>query len=139
MHLVRGLRQTSEPTPTGINLAIGCVVMVAAAFLAAALFPPDAIPARLVVLAVVVGVFAAVVPDIRAALGVAGLSVLVFTGFLANHYGELTTRDGDVWWYALLIGSAATIGTGLRWIRARRFMLTRPQLPRQRTGSDVRT
>lgn len=119
----------SESNAIGIHLAIGCVVMVAAACAAAALFPPSDIPARLAVMAATVGGYAAIVPSMRAALGVAGLSVLVFTGFLANRYGELTMRGGDTWWYALLIGAAAALGIGWRLARVRRARRYRQRPP----------
>ncbi|GAB2959205.1 hypothetical protein GCM10027280_54900 [Micromonospora polyrhachis] len=111
--------QETSRTPIGIGLAGGCMIVVVAAIIAAAVFPGDAIPGRLLIVAVVVGGYAAVVPDLRATIGVAGVAALVFTGFLANRYGELTTRDGDVWWYAALIGFAALLGRAQRWMTSR--------------------
>ncbi|GAB3144525.1 hypothetical protein GCM10027290_23060 [Micromonospora sonneratiae] len=112
--------QEVRRTPIGISLAGGCTTIVVAAIVAATVFPADAVPGRLLVVAVAVGGYAAVVPDVRATIGVAGFAILLFTGFLANRYGELTMRDGDVWWYALLIGFAAFLGLAQRWMSTAR-------------------
>ncbi|MBE1491337.1 hypothetical protein H4W31_006975 [Plantactinospora soyae] len=119
--------RAADRTPTGISVAIGSVLVVVAAVVAAALFPRGEVAGRLVVMAVVVGGYATFVPDLRAVLSVYLLSVLVFTGFLANQYGELTTRHGDLWWYALTIGFAAVLGIGYR--RIRRSALDDPSDP----------
>ncbi|MEE6263060.1 hypothetical protein [Plantactinospora sonchi] len=105
-------------TPTGISVAVGSVLVVLAACVAAALFPPRDLAPRLVVMAVAAGVFAARVADLWAVSWVGGLSVLVFTGFLANRYGELTTREGDLWWYGLAVVVATALGIAYRRIRA---------------------
>lgn len=109
-------------TPTGINIGVGSLLVVAAACVAAALFPPRELSARLVVMALAAAVFAARVADLRAVCWVSGMSVLLFTGFLANRYGELTTRGGDLWWYGLTVVVATAFGIGYRrtltWIAA---------------------
>lgn len=100
----------------GSQLIAGCVAVVAAAFVATTLFSIDALPARLLVMAGVVGVYAAVVPDTRATLGVTLVAIVVFTGFLAQEYRESTTRDGDVWWYDVMIGFTAVLGLAYGWM-----------------------
>ncbi|MEO3748207.1 hypothetical protein [Plantactinospora sp. B5E13] len=120
-------------TPTGINVGVGSVFVVLAACVAGALFPPRELPARLVVMALAAGVFAARVADLRAVSWVGGLSVLVFTGFLANRYGELTTRDGDLWWYVLTVAVATMLGIGYR--RTRTWIAARPARSTRRSGT----
>lgn len=97
------MREVSVPegagrTPFGIAVGIGATVMVAAAALSAALFPPVDMAARLAVVSVAVGVCAATTADTWASLVTAGLGYLLFCGFLVNRYGELTW-DGttSVW------------------------------------------
>lgn len=104
------------------GLAGGCVAVIGAGFLAAAITSGDV--GRLVVLAIAVGVIAARTVDWRACLGSTAFAALVYVGFLAGHQGVLT-GDAPAWEATLLIGFAALLGRGQRWMRAAR----RPQDP----------
>ncbi|WP_123827049.1 hypothetical protein [Micromonospora globispora] len=106
-----------EPTPIGIRIAGGVVLVVGAAMLAAVAFAPTELPARALLVAVVVGAYAAVVADLRAVAAVAALAAATFVGFLAHHYGDLTGA-GNAWSYVVLIGLAAVLGTGYRYLRS---------------------
>ncbi len=105
----------STRTPFGINLAVGAIAMAVAAGVDAALF--SGIAVQLVVMALAVGVYAALVDDTRAAVVTAGLGLLLFTGFLANRYGELTWDGTTTLWHLVAFILAAGLGLGLRWIR----------------------
>ncbi|KAB1915603.1 hypothetical protein [Micromonospora sp. AMSO31t] len=96
----------------GIKVAAGAVVVTGAALVAAAVFGAAELPARVLVIAAVVGLYAARVGDLRAVVAVTALAVAVFVGFLANRFGELTGGDG--WSYAPLILFAAALGAGYR-------------------------
>ena len=102
---------------TGFRVAAGAVVVVGAALVAAGVFTPDERPGRVLVMAGVVGAYAAVVADLRAVAAVAALGAAVFVGFLAHRYGELT-GSGDAWSQAVPIGFAAVLGTGYRHLRS---------------------
>ncbi len=104
--------------PAGFGLAAGCVGVVAAAFGVATAVAPHDVAARAVVMAVVAGVAATLIADWRACLGVTVFAALVFVGFLAHRYGDLT-GDDSAWPYTILIGFAAVLGRGQRWMRGR--------------------
>jgi hypothetical protein len=99
------------------ELAAGCVAVVVAAFVAAAAFGPAEPVDRAVVMAIAVALLATVLRDWRACAGVTVLAALVFVGFLAHQAGQLT-GDPTPWRYTLILGSAALLGRGPRWIRA---------------------
>jgi hypothetical protein len=99
------------------ELAAGCVAVVAVAFAAAALFGPAEQTDRAVVMAIGAGVLAAMLRDWRALAGVTVIAALVFVGFLAHQAGQLT-GDPAAWRNTLIIGFAALLGRGPRWIRA---------------------
>ncbi|MFC0507767.1 hypothetical protein [Micromonospora costi] len=105
-------------TPTGIAIAAGAVLVVGAVLLAAALFPPGDLSGRVFVLAVAVGGYAALVPDLRALAAVTVLAALTFVGFLANRFGELTGASSTVWSYTAAIALAALLGAGYRSMRS---------------------
>lgn len=105
-------------TPFGINLAVGSVAMVAASF-AAAVVSSD-VSARLAVMALAVGVCAALFDGTRASLATAGVGYLLFTGFLVNRYGELTWHGTTALWPGAVFILAAGLGLGQRWICAAR-------------------
>ncbi|WP_405090236.1 hypothetical protein OG767_21555 [Micromonospora sp. NBC_01392] len=90
--------------------------MVAAALLAAAVFPPSEAPGRMLVMAVAAGVFASAVADLRAVAAVTVLGMATFVGFLANRFGDLTAT-ADAWSYAVVIGFAGALGSGYRFMR----------------------
>ncbi|ATO15252.1 hypothetical protein CO540_16575 [Micromonospora sp. WMMA2032] len=98
-------------------MAGGAALVVGAALVAAAVFAPGELPGRVLLIAGVVGGYAAVVADLRAVAAVTALGAATFVGFLANRYGELTGA-GDAWSHAVLIGFAAVLGTGYRYVRS---------------------
>src|SRR4051812_30330915 len=75
-------------TPLGIDVAAGTALVVAAAF-AAGLIPATDGSARIVVLAVAVGLFAAWTVDAVAVAAVTVLAWLVDNGFLVDRLGQL--------------------------------------------------
>ncbi|NMO54957.1 hypothetical protein HH310_27710 [Actinoplanes sp. TBRC 11911] len=97
------------------GLAGGCVAVIGAAFLAAAVSTD--MHGRLIVLALAAGVIAARTVDWRACLGSTAFAALVYVGFLAGHQGVLT-GDEPAWAYTLVIGFAALLGRGQRWMHA---------------------
>ena len=106
-----------QPTPTGVSVAAGWVVMIIAALLAAAVFPQTEPPGRMLVMAVAAGVFASVVADWRAVAAVTALGMATFVGFLANQFGDLTAT-ADAWTYAVVIGFAGALGSSYRIMRS---------------------
>ncbi|MFG1871762.1 hypothetical protein [Micromonospora arborensis] len=104
-------------TPTGVSVAFGWVVMIGAALLAGALFSSAELPARTLVMCLAAGLYAALVPDLRAVIAVTGLGMATFVGFLAHRFGELNA-GGNAWSYAVVIAFAATLGAGYRWLRS---------------------
>jgi hypothetical protein len=99
------------------GLAGGCVAVIGAAFLAAAVITD--MRGRLLVLALAAGVIAARTVDWRACLGSTAFAALVYVGFLAGHQGVLT-GDAPAWAYTLVIGVAALVGRGQRRLRGAR-------------------
>src|SRR3954452_2097807 len=97
------------------ELAAGCVVVVATACFVAAAFGPADRVARLVIMAVGVGLLAVNVREARACAGVAVVAALVFVGFLAHRDGQLTGSPAP-WVSTSVIGLAALAGRGPRWI-----------------------
>jgi hypothetical protein len=95
------------------ELVAGTAAVVVAGFAAVALFPAPGAAGRLVVLAVAVGLVAAVCTDWRAAAGVAAVAALVFVGFLTHRYGVLT-GDPTPWSFTPLLGFATVLGRGYR-------------------------
>ena len=127
-------------TPFGIGVGIGAAVMVAATATAAALFPPADVSARLVVVAVAVGAHAVIVADPRANLVTAVLGFLLFDGFLANRYGELTWNGTTSGWHVAVFVLAAGAGIGWRRIRtARADLALADELAGLVDNSDTRT
>ncbi|GID95829.1 hypothetical protein ACFQFC_02100 [Amorphoplanes digitatis] len=104
-------------TAAAFDLARGCVVVVAAALVAAAVFAPADLGARLMVMAGTAGVLARLLADWRACVAVTVFATLVFVGFMAHQYGELA-GDPSPWSHTIAIGFAALIGRGQRWIHA---------------------
>lgn len=127
---------TAAGTPFGISLAGGAVQVVAGACLAAAIFPPTALAGRLVLLALVVGSYAAAVADLRATATVTALAGLLFIGFLDGRFGELAWYGGTGG-HLLVLAFAAVLGRGQRWIRSEPAGGPRPLLPGPRTVRPV--
>lgn len=101
------------------------IALVAAAIIAAAIPSTDAVW-RFAVMAVVVGVFAAISLDQIALAGVAVLAWLIYNGFLEDRFGELAWHgSGDLWRVLLLVTVSAwglALGEGMRFaakVRAR--------------------
>jgi hypothetical protein len=95
--------------PTSFCVAAGYVTVIVACF-AATIFPPSAGTERLLMLAVVIAGFSAIVRDTTAAVVTAGLALLFYLGFLVDRYGELRWHGGvDVERAAVLL-AAALIG-----------------------------
>ena len=95
------------------ELVAGTAAVVVAGFAAVALLPAPGPFGRLAVLAVAVGLVAAVATDWRAAAGVAAVAALVFVGFLTHRYGVLT-GDPAPWSCTPLLGFATVLGRGYR-------------------------
>jgi hypothetical protein len=108
--------RSSGVDEVAFGLAGGCVGMIGAAFVSAAVFPAADAGARLLVMALAAGVVAAIVRDWRACLGVTVFAALLYVGFLAGRDGVLTVH-GSAWAYTLLIGLAALLGRGQRRLR----------------------
>lgn len=102
---------SGQPTSTGLSFAAGLAVTVAAALLAAAVFPPTEPPGRMLVMAGAAGVFASVVADLRVVAAVAGVGMSTFVRFLTNQFG-------GAWSYAVAIGFAGALGSGYRLMRS---------------------
>lgn len=103
-------------TPFGINVAAGAGVVVASVAVAPVLFPEPA--ARLLVVVIAVGGFAALADDIRAGLAAGGLGYLLFDGFLVNRYGELTWTGTTSVWHLVAFALALALGLGWRGLRS---------------------
>jgi hypothetical protein len=93
------------------ELVAGTAAVIVAGFVAAELFPGAEPAGRVVVMALAVGLFAALTTDRRASAGVAVIAALVFVGFLTHKYAVLT-GDPAPWPFTPLIGLAALLGRG---------------------------
>ncbi|MFC7247444.1 DUF4118 domain-containing protein [Catellatospora aurea] len=104
-----------EPTPFGINLGVGAAAMSAATIAAAVL--ADDPTARMIIVAAVIGVYAATVADTRASLATTLIGFGLFNGFLVNGYGELSFHGTQTLWNLSVFGVALGLGLGQRWLR----------------------
>ena len=101
------LSKTSPRTPVGINLAAGTAMVIAAALLAA-LIPSTQAGWRFTLVALAVGLFAALTLDQLTLAGVALLGWLVVNGFLVDRLGELSWHgSADLYRMLLLVVSGA--------------------------------
>ncbi len=100
----------------GFETAGGCAAVVVAALAAAALTEPQEPAKRLMILAVTTAVLARFLADWRACAAVAAFAAVVFVGFLANQGAVVS--DVAPWPYIVLIGFAAVLGRGQRWMDA---------------------
>jgi hypothetical protein len=110
-------------TPVGIDVGIGAAVVVAAGLVAAAVPAADGW-ARVAVLAVVTGLFAALTVDPVAVAVMVLLAWLVDDGFLVDRLGQLGWRGWpDLYRFAALVAAGglglAAGGTRLLIVRAR--------------------
>ena len=103
-------------TPLGINTAVGAVVVLVCCAAPPHLDTPG-ITARLAVLALGVGAFAASVGDPVAVAVTAGVAFLLLDGFVVDHAGELAWHgDADLVRLEVLV-SAALAGLTARALR----------------------
>jgi hypothetical protein len=116
----------TESTPTGLAIGAGAVGLVVAAIIAAAIPSADA-GWRFAVIAVAVGLFAAISLDQLALAGVAVLAALIYNGFLEDRLGQLAWHGtNDLWRLLLLVtvsASGLAVGEFVRFVahlRARR-------------------
>lgn len=110
--LGRLLKTDDDGTPVGINVTVGAVVIVAAAFLAAHV-PVAEGQWRCAVVAAAVGLFAAFTVDPRAVAAVLVPTWLIMNGFLVNRLGDLSwhgTADVDRF---LVLTAAAVVGLAI--------------------------
>lgn len=105
-----------ERTDGGIQLGVGAAAMVVVAFGAAALTDHGSVQ-RVLVMALAVGLGAALMSDWRysAALGVTGY--LLFVGFLVNSYGELSWQGSSALWNVGVFSFGYLLGLGQHWLR----------------------
>lgn len=99
----------SSRTPAGINLGIGAAMIVGAG-LVAALIPTNHTGWRFTVIALAVGLFAALTGDQLALVGVALLGWLVVNGFLEGRLGELSWHGSSDIWLMMVLVIAAALG-----------------------------
>src|SRR4051812_48401577 len=98
-----------EATPAGVDVALGAVVIVAAA-LVAGLVPVSSTGPRLGLMAAALSLFAAATVDLRAVVVVTVTAYLVFDGFLVNQLGELSWRGAADTRRLAVLGLAAALG-----------------------------
>src|SRR5262245_10787717 len=108
-----------EKCPFGIALAAGFMTAVTGCLLASLMSAPDEPTPRLVELSMITAGSSAVLRNPAAALLTAGITWLVYLGFLVEHAGELRWHGGvdllrlGALITAALIGSAAWLINGL--------------------------
>jgi hypothetical protein len=107
-----------ERFPTGLNIGLGSLTVVAASVLAAAVPTSDA-TSRLALVAAAVTVVAALSRDLIAAPVVAVLAWLIVNGFLIDRFGELSWHGRSDVYRAVILVLAAGIGqvAGQLWWR----------------------
>ena len=116
----RSTRITDEPYPAGKLFGwIGAAALLTATAAAGAL-PPSHAPARVLVVAAVVGCCAAVLPDVRVTFALAGLACVSVTGFLGQEVATTSVISAEALWNLVVLGLATGLGVGQRWIRAER-------------------
>jgi len=103
--------------PFEFAVAVGSLTMIVAALIDSAAFPPHDAGDRLTVMAAAIAVFC-VVAGWQSGLPVAAVGYLLFDGFLANRYGELTwdhqTGPRAIGVIALAVALGLTVG----WLRS---------------------
>jgi hypothetical protein len=108
----------TRSTPTGLAIGAGAVGLVAASIVAAAIPSADA-GWRFAIMAVAVGLFAAISLDQRALAGVAVLAALIYNGFLEDRLGQLAWHGTDLWRLLILVTVSAfglAVGEGVRFV-----------------------
>lgn len=123
MHPALRPRFEADRLPREFAVALGAVGVVAAGFLAA-IIPASDTGWRFGMIAVAVGLFAAITLDQLALAAVAILGFLVFNGFLTDQFGQLKWHgSADLWRLLLLIVAGAwglAVGEAYRFIASRR-------------------
>jgi hypothetical protein len=123
MHPAVRPRFDADRLPREFAVALGAVAVVAAGFFAV-LIPASDAGWRFGVIAVTVGLFAAVTLDQLALAAVTILGFLVFNGFLTDQFGQLAWHGSvDLWRLSLLVVAAAwglAVGEAYRWIASKR-------------------
>lgn len=108
-----------QSTPTGLAIGAGAVGLVVAAIIAAAI-PSADVGWRFAVMAIAVGLFAAISLDQLALAGVAVLAALIYNGFLEDRFGQLAWHGSDDLWRLLLVVTVSAwglaLGEGVRFV-----------------------
>lgn len=129
-------------TPTGIALGAGAVAMVVAGVIAAAIPAGDA-GWRFAVMAIAVGLFAAISLDQVALLAIAVLAFAISNGFLEDRFGQLAWHGSQDLWRLLLIVMAGAfglaVGEAVRFVRGARARRRGPRHDPTRADDDVRS
>jgi len=99
-------------TPTGLAIGAGAVGLVVAAIIAAAIPSADA-GWRFAVMAIAVGLFAAISLDQLALAGVVVIAALIYNGFLEDRFGQLAWHGSDDLWRLLLVVTVSACGLAL--------------------------
>lgn len=102
----------TQSTPTGPAIGAGVVALVVAAIIAAAI-PSANAGWRFAVMAVAVGLFAAISLDQRALAGVTVLAALIYNGFLEDRLGQLAWHGSEDLWRLMLLVSVGAGGLAL--------------------------
>jgi hypothetical protein len=111
------LRVRRRRMPFEFGIAAGSLIMIVAALIDSAAFAPVHVGDRLAGMAAAIAVFCAVA-GWRSGLPVAAVGYLLFDGFLANRYGELTW-DHQAGPRAIgVIASSAALGLVVGWLRS---------------------
>jgi hypothetical protein len=97
--------------PTGIAVTLGSAVIVASAFVSAAV-PASAGAVRLGPVALALAGFAALTINPTAVAAVGGLGFLVFDGFLVNQVGELSWHGPADVRRLMVLAAAGVLGLG---------------------------
>jgi hypothetical protein len=114
----RPTRFTDEPDRAGGPFGwIGAAVLLTATAAADGL-PASHAPARILMLAAVVGCCAAALVDVRVTLALAGFAYVLATGLWSQQAATTSVTSAEGLWNLTVLGLAAGLGLGQRWIRA---------------------
>lgn len=115
--MARRLRQGTMPRQAARRPAAGSgtAAMVASTVLAGIL--TDDTTAQLAMVALSLGIFAAVVPDTRSTLSAVVISFALFEGLLADQHGFPLLDYTTTSWHLCVLVVAAGLGLGQRWLR----------------------
>jgi hypothetical protein len=111
------LRARRRRIPFEFGLAAGSVAMIVVALIDSVAFTPDHTGDRLAVIAAAIAVFS-VVGGWQSALPVAAVGYLLYDGFLANRYGELTWDHRTGPRAVGVIAFAVVLGLSVSWLRS---------------------